>query len=300
MSEQLADQSYDAYDDPYAGTPPVGLPTILLNWVGALVSIGLVGGLGVWGYNLTVRDVTEIPVVRALEGPLRIQPEDPGGQTAAHQGLAVNSVQAEGGVQAPAVQVLLAPRPVDLSDEDLAQAVTPVISGDVETNVIAINTTDVSAESESAAQLGEDVMAVLRDNDTATALARLPGVKRSPRPKARPGTQVVNRDSTGAAALLTQQGANVDANPSTIPTGSRLVQLGAFDDKQSAIKEWVHIMGRHSDLIGERKRLIQKAESGGRDFFRLRVVGFGDLNDSRRLCSALLARGTPCIPVTAR
>ena len=55
-----------------------------LNWVGAILSLGLIAGLGYWAYQLVVRDVTGVPVVRAMEGPMRIAPEDPGG---VHGGL---------------------------------------------------------------------------------------------------------------------------------------------------------------------------------------------------------------------
>ena len=55
-------------------------------------SVALIVGLAVWGWKLWQRYVTGIPVVRALEGPMRIQPENPGGRPAEHQGLAVNAV----------------------------------------------------------------------------------------------------------------------------------------------------------------------------------------------------------------
>ena len=45
---------------------------------GALVSVALVLGLGYWGYRIAVRDISGVPVVRALEGPLRMAPENPG------------------------------------------------------------------------------------------------------------------------------------------------------------------------------------------------------------------------------
>ncbi len=78
--------------------------------IGAVLSISLVLGLGVWGYKLAVRDVSGVPVVRALAGPMRIQPEDPGGESAPYQGYSVNTVQARGGVADPADSLALAPR----------------------------------------------------------------------------------------------------------------------------------------------------------------------------------------------
>ncbi|MFC6583994.1 hypothetical protein [Sulfitobacter aestuariivivens] len=88
------------------------------NAAGALVSLALVVGIGIWGYKLLVRDVSGIPVVRAAEGDMRVRPEDPGGQLAQNQGLSVNAVAAEGAAAAPADQLRLAPRPVDLTAED--------------------------------------------------------------------------------------------------------------------------------------------------------------------------------------
>ncbi|WP_432449710.1 SPOR domain-containing protein [Aliiroseovarius marinus] len=90
----------------------------MLNYAGAALSVALVVGLGVWGYKLAMRDVTGIPVVRALEGPMREQPVNPGGQSAAHQGLAVNAVQADGQVSETADRLALAPQPDALGDED--------------------------------------------------------------------------------------------------------------------------------------------------------------------------------------
>jgi hypothetical protein len=56
----------------------------LVNGAGALTSLALVVGLGLWGYRLAVRDVQGIPVIRALAGAARVAPADPGGDLADH------------------------------------------------------------------------------------------------------------------------------------------------------------------------------------------------------------------------
>ena len=68
-----------------------------VNVAAAAVSIALIGGVGVWGYKLLMRDVTGVPVVRAMEGDMRVAPTNPGGEIAAHLGLSVNTVPADGG-----------------------------------------------------------------------------------------------------------------------------------------------------------------------------------------------------------
>lgn len=127
------------------------------NWVGAITSVALVVGLAMWGYKLTVRDVTGVPVVRALEGPMRVQPEDPGGTQAAYQGLAVNAVQADGVAAAPAERLVLAPQPVELTQAD---ALPPPVKEDEATAAPATaapadtapTATDVVAKAEVLAQ----------------------------------------------------------------------------------------------------------------------------------------------------
>jgi hypothetical protein len=85
-----------------------------------------------------------------------------------------------------------------------------------------------------------------------------------------------------------------------VAVGSRLVQLGAFDSEDQALSEWDRLYGSFGDYLEGKQRLIQKATSGGRDFYRLRVVGFDDGSDAQRFCSAFLARKSACIPVTAK
>ena len=94
----------------------------LTNLAGALVSLALIIGIGVWGYKLLVRDVSGIPVVRAAEGPMRVQPENPGGDQALNQGLSVNNVAAQGVAAVPADRLVLAPTPLELTLEDAPAA----------------------------------------------------------------------------------------------------------------------------------------------------------------------------------
>ena len=94
-------------------------PAIVMRAGAAAVSLGLLVGMGVWGYKLAVRDANGIPVVQAMEGPMRETPADPGGEVAVNTGLAVNDVAAEGGAAEPEDVVLLAPQTAGLTEEDL-------------------------------------------------------------------------------------------------------------------------------------------------------------------------------------
>ncbi|MCC6006247.1 MAG: SPOR domain-containing protein, partial [Rhodobacteraceae bacterium] len=111
-------------------------------------------------------------------------------------------------------------------------------------------------------------------------------------------TEATTTAATTTAARAASVGREID--PATIAPGARLVQLGAFDDRATAVTEWQRLSRLHGDLLGDRGFVVQQAESGGRTFYRLRMAGLSDLAESRQLCAALNARNTQCIPVTAR
>lgn len=328
----MADVEFDAYGAAYgAETGPQGSGSSILSkalsYLGAFSSVALIVGLIIWGYQLTIRDVTDVPVIRALEGPSRVQPDDPGGQLAQHQGLAVNSVQAEGEAEGPAPQVILAPEPIDLTTEDvvlaapsegevvedaLAEAIGTVVSLSLEEQALSV---EEQAEL-IASRLAKGVEPIevvpgdlgeVGDVDTQILNApeqidpSIPGVARSQRPSFRPKVDLKNLQQTAAiAAAVSSVKTTLDIDPASVESGTRLVQLGAFDDEATAKSEWDKIAVEFKDYMDGKQRLVQEAKSGGRTFYRLRAVGFDDLNASRRFCAVLVASNAACIPVLAR
>ena len=287
----------------------------LMNWMGAFVSIALIGGLAYWGYQLMVRDVSGVPVVRALEGPMREAPEDPGGLAAEHQGLAVNNIAAEGLAEAPADRLILAPAPTQLTEEDqpaaeLAQAVAEVAV--VAAPQDAADPIDLAvaealastAEAGEVAPLDEATLTAASLDLTGASLAQegviaasVSGVVRSIRPLARPAAASTPQISEPVTAS-DDAGSAID--PASIPVGTRLAQLGAYDSPEVAQAEWAKLAVKFDDYMGDKSLVIQKAQSGGKAFYRLRAMGFTDISDARRFCSALLAGQAACIPVITR
>lgn len=313
----------------------------LANWAGAITSLGLTAGLAVWAVDLTVRDVSGVPVIAALEGPMRVAPEKPGGKVAPFQGLALSDITS-GGPAAPAPdQIVLAPPPVSLDAPALAERVAaaggpvaPAVVAEVapETTQPALQDSIQLALAEAvedeiivgASAPGPDVQAALPVTnapqapvaaDTALEAPSQPGVARSLRPRARPaelrrvvavapatlptdapaqeaGTQVASLDATVPSAR--------DADVASLTPGTRVVQLGAYDSESAARGEWDRFTAKFGPYMAGKTRLVQKVTSGGRDFWRLRVVGFQDGSDARRFCAELLAQDAACIPVTIR
>ena len=290
----------------------------LTNAAGALISLALIAGVGVWGYKLLVRDVTGIPVVRAVQGEMRVRPNENevGGQLARHQGLAVNAVAAEGTAARPADELHLAPQPVDLAEEDqpitpeiVAAAPQPEIEEEPEDIVAAIQSGSVdelvaklTEGVEPLDSMAEDVNEVLASVvSEATAAAKpvidAPGVRASLRPILRPAEpeKLIQTAARPAATSATEE-----VDPGVLPVGTRLVQLGAFDSADIARGQWDKLQERFGPYMQGKARVVQEAQSGGRTFFRLRAVGFEDLADARRFCSALVAENADCIPVVTR
>ncbi len=313
--------------------PPNKL-TLMANMAGAAVSIVLVIGIGVWGYKLLVRDVSGIPVVRAASGEMRVRPEEPGGELARHQGLSVNAVAAVGTAEKPADRLILAPKPIDLTEEDrvmpaamVAPAPQPYAQEALQ-DAAVIDPQDMTAALETGnvdalvaqltqgvaplSDLSEDtqeVVAAVTETVVAevtaaerqiVALATAPGVRQSKRPRKRPAVRAV----VTPAALNTQTpaapsaGNEVDA--ASLPAGTRLAQLGAFDSADVAREQWAQLSQRFDTYLNGKQRIVQKATSGGRVFYRLRAMGFEDIADARRFCAALVAANADCIPVVTR
>lgn len=287
-----------------------------INILGGVVSLALIGGILVWGYQIVARDVSGVPVVQALDGPMRKAPEAPGGRPADHQGLSVNEIAAQGTASAPRDRLVLAPAALTLADEDAAQSTLASVPAEqsVEENAAGVSVTELEAaeqpsEAELIAQLlaeaatplepveqveGEaQVVASLAPLEVAPTARDLgPGVTRSLRPQVRP-----QRAEAATVEPVAARTSSIDVDPATLPAGTRLVQLGAFDSEDVARSEWDRLNGRFSDFMAGKSRVIQRATKAGRTFYRLRAHGFDDVADARRFCSALVAQNAACIPV---
>jgi hypothetical protein len=289
---------------------------------------------------------------------MRIQPENPGGEQAAYQGLAINALQSEGVAAQTADRLVLAPDAVGVLQGDAAgigdrrqalvqtmttpatesddvtvgaigapEIVAPVLlSGEMTVPELPSTVADapsvpMSTSDEIAAALAladqiagataplsavPEAPGVPLPGASVAIPASVPGVSRSPRPLMRPirtasiaaPVESPVEGITPAAEAVGEAPASID--PATIPSGTRLAQLGAYESAGIAAKEWDRLYARFSEFMDGKQRVIQKAESGGRVFYRLRAMGFEDLSDARRFCSALLAEKAACIPVKIR
>ena len=328
----------------------------LVNWVGAATSTALTIGLCVWAGGLAFGDVSRVPVIRAVEGPMRVAPEDPGGTHMPYQGLALSDITSGGAASPAPDEIVLAPPPVQLDAPALAEreaaavaraagpeavetaaAATPAAApalddeaaalveklaalsaeGAPELANLVLVRADASApiETEAATEAAAPGPRTIAVADAVATAPLEPGLTRSARPRLRPAAlrrAVATPAASPVAAPAAPEGTRVaalptatDAAPVEAPAaapapGTRVAQVGAFDSEAIARAEWTRLQGAFGDYLQGRGQLIQQAQSGGRDFWRLRITGFEGPDDLRRFCSALVAREQACIPVTVR
>lgn len=300
---------YEETHGAYAAPRDEGEMGGILQWSGALVSLALVAGMGVWGWQLATRDVSEVPVVLALEGPMRVAPDAPGGAAIPHQGLAVNAVQEARGATPVPDQLRVLDEPESLSDQDFVrvESAPPPVAAPVDAqdraqqNLALVDRlvadivngdTPLDTVSRSPVNLPELSSVQAQETPAPDAVVVSGGLGRSLRPVQRPDRAAIPQPVLAAAPA---------APAVEVTEGSRLVQLGAFDSVERAEAAWVRLASSaFAPLFDGKVQVVEEAASGGRTFYRLRAAGFSDLADARRFCAALKSGQADCIPVRAR
>ena len=315
----------DDFDSVASGRP---LAERLRRAGGAAVFLVAVAAMGLWAYRLGTRDAAEVPIIRAMEGPARVQPADPGGLRAAHQGLEVNEVLAGRAAPVPDPAARAVAAPTTLSDEDAPQGELVIAAplalpdealaaeGDLRMPVdedAGIVAAAPSAQDDTAGVVSTEALVAqalgLAPGDVAaeaaaetSALAPEAAVVDT-RPIRRPANLPVVRAAAPAPAAPVAAPAAPAAAPaareaSSLSAGTRLVQLGAYDSEALTREAWSPLWARNGDLLASKSLYVERATGNARVFYRLRVAGFENTDQTRRMCEALRARGVDCIPVT--
>ncbi|MDO6589655.1 SPOR domain-containing protein [Loktanella sp. D2R18] len=277
------------YNEGFAPSGDASRTNTIMNFAGAGLSLALILGVSFWGYKLIMRDVTGIPVVRAMEGEMRVLPDNPGGAVATHTGLSVNEVAAIGEAGGPEDRLVLAPTTAGLAQEDLdAQPVAEVDAFAMTTDLTQAEADAVVGEILAiASQTAEDANPEVAQ--IVTIAADVPGVARSLRPVIRPASL--------RAAPVAATNNEIAVNSASFAVGTNLVQLGAFPSPELAATQWALIEGRFDTLLAGKERVIQVSDQSSGTWYRLRASGFEDRAEARRFCAALEAEGADCIAV---
>ena len=269
----------------------------------------LVVALGLWSFRLGTRDAAEVPIIKAMAEPARVEPEDPGGVKAAHQGLEVNTVLAGRPAPLPREAPAAAPEPEVLQGEDAAQGelvlAAPAIlaakvlgeDGDLpmppqeETALLTPEraTPRWAPRRPAGGPRPRNRPANLRRRATEGGPPRRRSRRRPRSSRRRPGGEAP-RPRSPAAAPAAREVASVGRAPAG--PARRLRQRGDHPPGLGPA-------GRAArDLLGAKNLYVERTTANARVFYRLRVAGFASAEQTRQMCEALRARGVDCIPVT--
>ena len=293
----MANATYEAQGDSERFNPAA-----YANIVGAVISLAVFVGIVTWGAKAVLRDSSGVPVVRALKGPARVAPEDPGGLLVAHQGLTVNEVAGSQITGAADDPLQLAPRPINLQAED--QPIQPVVDRE--------NATTTARAAVVLPEPEMDAAEALVIDETAESLAAMLAAGTDTAPVKEPASAVIPASAGGGPiqslrprlrpfAVFTRQTPRVAPRnilAAQIVRGAPMAQLGAFGSAAIAGQAWADLSERHGDYLVGKPHVILQAAVGGGTIYRLRVHGFENQEEARRLCTALNRQNAECYSVT--
>ena len=267
----------------------IGMLKLIVNWAGALLSIIILITLIIWGFSLNVSDTAEIPVVKAKIKELRVVSEEPGGQIVNYQGFSVNNVQEQGKAQSAATRIILAPEPIKLIEEDVNISIIENSGVTNEPKVSSLNNGDRENKKE--------IINVLDGTSPfPVVISVIPKIRNLY------GTHSLDEIIENNDVDLTP-GTNDKikaTNEVSLEPGTNLVQLGFYSTKQKAQKVWSDLMINNSSVFKNKKRIIQNVNIRGNNSYRLTVVGFSSLGESRDFCLFLRDFSLTCLPMRAK
>ncbi len=276
----------------------------LVQWLGGLVSLALVVGVVYWVFELGRRDATEVPVIQAMVGAARELPQNSGGPQVDNQGLQVNEVLGSDATAPVEPQTTLAPPPQRVVAADVTPPVEATPTSPILVPVTPAQTPPPATPLVAAAPLFPSLPGA--DPDMTRPVRRVQAAALS-------GNADLLSDAIASAILEATTGtAPAESTPTPAPAvtpapvaapsyaGEKMIQLGAYDDEESANRDYDLLLEDNQDLMGQLVRFVERREAGGRVFYRLRARGFTSMEEATDMCAALLARSVQCIAVTAR
>ncbi len=248
------------------------------------------------------------PLVKAEPGPVKVKPDNPGGQEIPFQDSTVYDRLGQGNGQKPVIEKLLPPpeAPVTRAPPEPAQAQSAP--------ELPPARSDVAPPSPAPAPVQALSTPVGPGDGSPTVLAPLPGSmiplpstpklapKVTPKPES-PSTPAVAKTKPvpapskaqpdSIAALIAEQGAAPSATPQTASGGYRL-QLSAVRSPDAVEPEWARLKRRFPELAAL-KSSSSKTEVAGKGTFYRVEAGPLDEAAARAICNHLRTQGLGCI-----
>jgi len=252
-----------------------GRSPILPVLIGAFVLVSLAVGIYV-GYSWFFKDGKqgELPVVQAMDDPVKVKPANPGGLEVPYQDQLVLNQEGADGKEKPVVERLLpppeAPRPPPREPEAAAQVQTPTAAPTAAETAAAVSAPVPSSRI---------VEAPVPDQSELLVVPALPA-------------------GDAARAPATPKRAQTAEAVGVAPAeGSYVVQLGSFTSTDGSEQAWARLQKAHPELLGDMSLFIQKAQVNERTYFRVQAGPVPNRATALDMCAQLKARKQDCLVV---
>ena len=211
---------------------------IWLVFLSIIIGLGAIGGFVIWP-QLSLKTPADVIIVKAVDGPIKVKPLDPGGTTVAHQDLLVIDMLKNGVVNTDEVETL---RPVLSSPEP-----PPIDGGKPE------NSTDQASSQTDNMAAAEKVPALASATDNASTPSIKTPETDNEKPKPKP------------EKMIAQASAKQGDGPAFV------IQLAAFRNAEKAEEIANLLSEKHSSRLESVKLQTMRLDNGANGIF-FRVV----------------------------
>lgn len=276
MAEPDLNDGAELEFEPLPRTEPAKRRGLWLIAVAGVLAAGAGGGwvaMEAWGPG---GGEPEIPLIRALAGPVKVRPESPGGMNIPNRDKLVYG-RMQGNEEIPLVERLL-PEP----EQPLPPPARPEAAKAQPAPEAAPAPEEAAAPAEPEAEAAPESKPEAKPETPPAAPSPVPTlaeVLAAKPPQAAPPAAEIKKPEPKKAGYK--------------------VQLAAIRSPQLAQQEWKRLRAKNTDLLGRLELSVSRADLGPAKgvFFRLRAGPLPDETAARALCAKLAQRKVGCLVV---
>lgn len=275
---------------------------------GGMILVGVllvIFGFGVWyAYSQGVQRGNTVvpPLIKAEQGPVKVQPDNPGGLQVPNQDKQIYESLGSGGKNQQAERLLPPPEqprpeqpraasPANPPNTSPLPALPPPPTAQQQPAPPPVATESPRSVAPPPQQQATAPRSVLPATPAQTPPAAVP----TPPPAAQPAHPPT------AAPPAPRVAAVPPPAPVTASGGAFRIQLGSLGEANAAEVEWRRLANAYGDVLGGLPHYIERADLGDKGIkFRIQAGGFADRATATAVCDRLRARAPSqgCIVAT--
>lgn len=265
---------------------------LLLPFGIAAMALLIFGGILWWVYSSGGDEAGgPLPVIVAEDGPIKVKPAEEGGLEVPDQDKLIYDNLAEHGEETAKVEQILPGPEEPVTPPPLAT--TPGVAEPAPLSAIEEGAPDAPVGAAPFSSAPEPAPPA-----ASTAAPEAPAAVEqaaTPPPSAEPGATTPAQEAAAPAAETPEP---APVAPSPAAGGGWKIQLAAVKSDTGARQEWSRMQKAHSDLLGDMRLTVQRADLGDKGiFFRIQAGPLPDRTTAEDVCAELKAAKQACLVV---